>query len=40
MAGTVKEKAFKRNHISVVKLALPDFSNATTSVIFQNALVK
>lgn len=40
MAGTTKEKAFKRNHISVVKLMLPDFSNAISSVIFQNALVK
>lgn len=40
MAGTTKEKAFKRNHISVVKLMLPDFLNAISSVIFQNALVK
>jgi len=38
MAATMKRKAFKRNHISVVKLTLPDFSNAITSVIFQNAL--
>lgn len=40
MAETAKEKAFERNHISVVKLTVPDFSNAITSVIFQNALVK
>lgn len=38
MAATMKGKAFKRNHISMVKLTLPDFSNAITSVIFQNAL--